>query len=49
MRARRLCEWNVESQVEHVRESPVLREVPPVRVYGLVYDVADGILRRRTR
>ncbi len=47
----RLCELNVAVQVVHVRESPIFqlaREKREVRVHGLIYDVADGLLHDLT-
>ena len=47
----RLCELNVAVLVVHVRESPIFqlaREKREVRVHGLIYDVADGLLHDLT-
>lgn len=46
----RLCELNVLRQVFHVATSPVVAsawsEGQELHVYGLIYDVADGHLRK---
>ena len=48
-RHRRLCELNVIDQVQHVRETTVLRDAlargQEVSVHGWIYDVRDGLLR----
>jgi carbonic anhydrase len=48
-RSRRLCELNVDVQVVHVQESPVIIALrdqgQEVRVHGWIYDVGDGLLR----
>ncbi len=50
-RARRLCEINVAVQVVHLRQNPIMEvacKKREVRVSGLIYDVADGLLRNLT-
>jgi len=48
-RANRLCELNVIEQVERLGASDVVRAArlrgADVRVYGLIYDLRDGLLR----
>ncbi|KIZ01292.1 carbonic anhydrase [Monoraphidium neglectum] len=47
---RRLCELNVMRQVFHVCTSPVVQEAwavgQEVHVWGVIYDVADGLVHR---
>ena len=49
LRHRRLCELNVLAQAERVAETTVVREArqrgQQLSVHGLIYDVADGLLR----
>ncbi|MDX8401864.1 MAG: carbonic anhydrase [Mariprofundaceae bacterium] len=49
-RARRLAELNVLAQVHNIRRNTIVREAikrgQNVRVYGLIYDIQDGILHR---
>ncbi|MSR41067.1 MAG: carbonic anhydrase [Phycisphaerales bacterium] len=50
-KARRLCEINVAVQVVHVRENPLMEDAckkREIRVHGLIYDVADGLLHNLT-
>ena len=48
-RHRRLCELNVVAQVQHVRQTTVLRDAlargQQLAVHGWIYDVRDGLLR----
>jgi carbonic anhydrase len=48
--ATRLCELNVLRQVFHVATSPVVAsawsEGQEVHLYGLIYDLSDGHLRK---
>ncbi len=49
-RLKRLCELNVETQVRHVAETPILQKAwangQDVEVHGLIYDLRDGLLRK---
>ncbi len=48
-RVNRLCELNVVAQVRQVSETPIMqnawRRGQDVEVHGLIYDLADGLLR----
>ncbi len=52
-RADRLVELNVSAQVEHLRNSPVFRELlaenPQIRLHGWVYDMRTGYIKNLTR
>jgi carbonic anhydrase len=48
-RARRLCELNVMTQVQAVREAEIIKQAwrkdEPVMVHGWIYDLREGLLR----